>query len=66
MGKDGATGLKNLYDLGAFTFAQDENSCLVFGMPGEAVKLGAVCKLLTPENMVSEIISLINFNNITI
>ncbi len=66
MGRDGATGLKNLYDLGAFTFAQSENSCLVFGMPGEAVKLGAVCKLLTPENIVSEIINLVNINNISI
>ena len=61
MGKDGAEGLKNLYDLGAFTIAQDENSCLVYGMPGEAAKRGAVCKLLSPEKIVKEINDLINF-----
>lgn len=61
MGKDGADGLKNLYDLGAFTIAQDENSCLVYGMPGEAAKRGAVCKLLSPEKIVKEINDLITF-----
>ncbi len=59
MGKDGAEGLKRLYDLGAFTIAQDENSCLVYGMPGEAVKMGAVCKVLSPDNIVLEINKLI-------
>jgi len=61
MGKDGAEGLKNLYDLGAFTVAQDENSCLVYGMPGEAAKRGAVCKLLSPDKIVKEINDLIKF-----
>jgi len=60
MGRDGAVGLKSLYDLGAFTIAQDEASCLVFGMPGEAVKQGAVCKLLSPENIIKEINRIIN------
>ncbi len=60
MGKDGAKELKNLYDLGAFTFAQDESSCLIFGMPGEAVRLGAVCKLLSPDSILIEIVNLIN------
>ena len=55
MGRDGAVELKNLFDLGAYTMAQDESSSLVFGMPGEAVKLGAVCKLLSPENITIEI-----------
>lgn len=59
MGKDGAIELKNLFDLGAYTIAQDENSCLVFGMPGEAAKIGAVCKLLSPSNIVLEINELI-------
>jgi len=58
MGKDGAAELKNLFDSGAFTIAQTENSCLVFGMPGEAVKLGAAFKVLSPENITSEIINL--------
>jgi len=46
MGDDGAKGLKELKDEGAFTIAQDEESCVVFGMPNEAIKLGAACKVL--------------------
>jgi two-component system chemotaxis response regulator CheB len=42
MGRDGAEGLKSLLDAGAFTVAQDEASCAVYGMPKEAVRLGAV------------------------
>jgi two-component system chemotaxis response regulator CheB len=61
MGKDGALELKNLYNSGAYTIAQEETSCLVYGMPGEAAKIGAVCKLLSPENITKEIL---NLNNI--
>ncbi|HNX23927.1 MAG TPA: chemotaxis response regulator protein-glutamate methylesterase [Spirochaetota bacterium] len=46
MGDDGAKGMKEMKDAGAFTIAQDEESCVVFGMPGEAVKLNAVDKVL--------------------
>lgn len=42
MGDDGARGLKEIHDMGARTVAQDEDSCVVYGMPKEAVKLGAV------------------------
>ena len=42
MGDDGARGLKELHDSGAFTIAQDESSSVVWGMPGEAVKHGGV------------------------
>ena len=42
MGDDGARGLKEMRDAGARTIAQDEASCVVFGMPNEAIKLGAV------------------------
>jgi len=42
MGDDGAKGLKEMKNAGAFTVAQDEQSCIVYGMPKEAVKLGAV------------------------
>ncbi|MEY4669139.1 MAG: hypothetical protein RL518_1838 [Pseudomonadota bacterium] len=41
MGADGAQGMKELHDRGAVTFCQDEASCVVFGMPREAVALGA-------------------------
>ncbi|MDD2798449.1 MAG: chemotaxis-specific protein-glutamate methyltransferase CheB [Bacteroidales bacterium] len=60
MGKDGAEQLKKLHEKGAFTIAQEESSCLVYGMPGEAVKLGAVNKILRPENIVKEIVNLID------
>lgn len=41
MGKDGAQGLLNMRQAGANTIAQDEKSCIVFGMPKEAIELGA-------------------------
>ena len=40
MGKDGAVGLREMHDAGARTLAQDEASCVVFGMPREAIALG--------------------------
>jgi two-component system chemotaxis response regulator CheB len=46
MGDDGARGLKEMLDAGAHTVAQDEASSVVFGMPKEAIKLGAVKKTL--------------------
>jgi two-component system chemotaxis response regulator CheB len=42
MGDDGAKGLLEMKTAGAYTVAQDENSCVVFGMPKEAIKTGAV------------------------
>lgn len=42
MGDDGARGMKEMHDMGARTLAQDEESSVVYGMPKEAVKLGAV------------------------
>ena len=42
MGADGARGLREMHDAGAYTVAQDEATCVVYGMPKEAVKLGAV------------------------
>lgn len=46
MGGDGANGLKEMRDAGAFTVAQDEASCVVFGMPREAIRLGAADRVL--------------------
>jgi two-component system, chemotaxis family, protein-glutamate methylesterase/glutaminase len=40
MGDDGARGLKEVRDAGAHTWAQDEQSCVVFGMPKEAIRMG--------------------------
>lgn len=42
MGDDGARGLRDMHQAGAWTAAQDEASCVVYGMPAEAVKMGAV------------------------
>ena len=49
MGRDGATELKQIRDAGGLTFAQDQESSAVFGMPGEAVKCGAAMYVLCPE-----------------
>lgn len=46
MGKDGAKGLLAMRQAGAFTIAQDEQSCVVFGMPKEAINIGAATKVL--------------------
>lgn len=42
MGDDGASGMKEMHDAGAYTVAQNERTCVVYGMPKEAVKMGAV------------------------
>lgn len=46
MGSDGARGLKEMHDAGARTYAQNEETCVVYGMPKEAVKLGSVDDIL--------------------
>jgi len=46
MGDDGAKGLLEMHDAGAYTIAQDEASCVVFGMPKEAIKLKAADEIL--------------------
>ena len=46
MGDDGARGMSEMKEAGAFTIAQDEASCVVFGMPNEAIKRGAVDETL--------------------
>lgn len=51
MGRDGADELKMMMEKGALTIAQNEESCVVFGMPGEAVKLGAAMLVLPPEKI---------------
>ncbi len=53
MGSDGALGLLKMKEAGARTVAQDEKSCIVFGMPKEAIKLGAADKVV-PLNSVSK------------
>ena len=57
MGDDGARGLKEMHDAGARTIAQDEASCVVFGMPKEAIKLGGVDTILPLDQIPAAIVS---------
>lgn len=59
MGSDGATGLLNMKEAGAKTIAQDEESCIVFGMPKEAIKLGAADKIVPLHNIANSILTLL-------
>ncbi len=52
MGDDGAKGMAEMKETGAYTIAQDEKTCVVFGMPNEAIKLGGVSKIL-PLNSIA-------------
>ncbi|AGX42990.1 protein-glutamate methylesterase/protein-glutamine glutaminase [Clostridium saccharobutylicum] len=56
MGKDGAAGLLNMKNEGAYTIAQDEKSCVVFGMPKEAIEMGAANKIVSLNYIVDDII----------
>ncbi|MET0355146.1 MAG: chemotaxis response regulator protein-glutamate methylesterase [Cellvibrio sp.] len=51
MGKDGAQGMLDIRNRGGYTFAQDEQSCVVYGMPKEAVNIGGVDKTVELEKM---------------
>ena len=51
MGKDGALGMQAIRAQGGYTLAQDENSCVVFGMPREAIALGAVDQVVALDEM---------------
>jgi two-component system, chemotaxis family, protein-glutamate methylesterase/glutaminase len=55
MGDDGAKGLLEMKEAGARTIAQNEDSCVVFGMPKEAIKLGAADKILPLEQIAQHI-----------
>ena len=59
MGSDGATGLLKMRETGARTVAQDEKSCIVFGMPKEAIKLGAAEKVVSLENIAQTALNMI-------
>lgn len=57
MGSDGAEGLLKMRNAGAYTIGQDEESCVVYGMPGVAYKIGAVMKQLPLNGIAEEILS---------
>lgn len=60
MGKDGAQGLLHMRQAGAATIAQDEKSCIVFGMPKEAIDVGAA-QVIKPLNQIAQ--TLLDFCN---
>jgi two-component system chemotaxis response regulator CheB len=59
MGADGAAGLLKMKEAGARTVAQDEKSCVVFGMPREAIKLGAAEKVVPLKDIGKTVLSMI-------
>lgn len=59
MGRDGADELKHLRDLGAVTIVQDAESSVVHGMPGEAIRLGAACHVLSLDEIAAALTRLV-------
>ena len=58
MGDDGARGMLEMHDAGAYTVAQDEQSCVVFGMPKEAIGMGGVDKVVHLDKIAFEVTKL--------
>jgi two-component system chemotaxis response regulator CheB len=63
MGDDGAKGMLEMKEAGAYNIAQDEKSCVVYGMPNEAVKLGAVEKILHLDLLADAVLKEYALNN---
>ncbi len=59
MGADGAEGMLEMKKMGAATIAQDEKTCVVFGMPKEAIKLNAVDYVLPIDQITSQIVRMV-------
>ena len=60
MGADGAKGIKFLKDTGAYTIGQDKETCVVYGMPMEAYKIGGISRQLPLDQIGSEVIYQVN------
>src|SRR6266540_787053 len=58
MGDDGARGMLELKEAGAATIAQDESTCVIFGMPQEAIRRGAVDRILSLPSIAGEVVRL--------
>lgn len=56
MGDDGCIGIKELFLNGAYTIAQDEKSCVVFGMPKQAIIQGSICEIVNLSDIPNKII----------
>lgn len=60
MGRDGAYGMRALYRRRAYTIAQDEASCAIFGMPRAAIQLGVVCEVLPPDAIAPRLVEVVS------
>jgi two-component system chemotaxis response regulator CheB len=60
MGSDGARGLQTMKTAGAHTIAQDEKSCVVFGMPEQAIRHGGVCEIASLDRIAERIMEWAN------
>lgn len=65
MGDDGARGMCEMKDAGAFTIAQDEESCVVFGMPKVAIEMGGVCRVLPLGSIAGFVMDMVSSNDKT-
>lgn len=63
MGKDGALGMLEMHQAGAHNFAQDEASCVVFGMPKEAIAVGGVHEVVPLKDMTQKVLAWIANNS---
>jgi two-component system chemotaxis response regulator CheB len=59
MGRDGARGLREMRDAGGSTLVQDEHTSVVWGMPGEAVSIGAAVDIQPIEQIAPRLIALV-------
>ncbi|MDP1957584.1 MAG: chemotaxis protein CheB, partial [Rhodocyclaceae bacterium] len=57
MGKDGAAGMLAMHRAGAWTIGQDQDSCVVYGMPREAALLGAVDEVASLGNVAARVLA---------
>lgn len=62
MGKDGAAAMLEMRQAGAYNFAQDEATCVVFGMPREAIALGAVDETVPLSRMAERVLARISLS----
>lgn len=65
MGRDGAAGMLELKEAGAYNIAQDEASCVVFGMPKEAIASGGVHEVLPLQSIAAKLVQLVNQRLVT-
>ena len=56
MGDDGSIGIHELFLNGSYTIAQDEGSCVVFGMPKQAIARGSICDIVSLDNIPEKIV----------